>query len=163
MLLDRITSRNNCIWWLAWWNIFGNKMPTFSELFVRINEAEFWGKLSSKDNSTWSQCKLFSFPREEKLLNFSEGVNTERTHSLKYWDINNQYCLTCQLSASITHQSLRLNASIHLSMISIGISWHSSTMASLKDWISVILWPWYTFCSRCSQIPQFAGVKSPIY
>ena len=47
--------------------------------------------------------------------------------------INNQYCSICRPSIPITCGSLGLNASIHLSIISGGILFHSSTMASLKE------------------------------
>ena len=52
--------------------------------------------------------------------------------------INNQYRSTCRPSTSITRRSLGLTASIHLSMISCGILFHSSSMASFKESTSVI-------------------------
>ena len=76
------------------------------------------------------------------------------------WIINDQYCCICRHSTSITRGSLGLNASIHLSMISYGILFYSSTMASLKELKSVILRPKYKFCSRSSQIPKSTEFKS---
>ena len=55
-------------------------------------------------------------------------------------------------SMSITRRSLVLNSSIHLSMISRGILFHSSIMASFKESIWLILHPCYTFCSKILRV-----------
>ena len=59
-----------------------------------------------------------------------------------------------------TSQSLGLNASINLLTIWCRILFHSSTKASFKESRSVILRPWYAFCTRNPQIPKSTGFKS---
>ena len=66
-------------------------------------------------------------------------------------------------STSITRYSLGLNASVHLSVVSCGILFHSSTVVSFKESRSVIVQSRYTFRSRSSHIPKSTGFKSGMF
>ena len=77
--------------------------------------------------------------------------------------INNQYHPICRPSTSITRQSLRLKAAILLSVISSGIVFHSSAIASFKESKLVVLRLWYTFRSRSPQIPKSSGFKFGLF
>ena len=76
------------------------------------------------------------------------------------WIIINQYRSICWPSTSIKRQSLGFNISIHLSILSCGISFHYSSMTSFKELRSVIIRSRYTFCSRSPQILKSTGFKS---
>ena len=47
--------------------------------------------------------------------------------------------------------------------ISCRILFHSWTMAFIKESISVICWPWYTFCFRIPQIPKSTEFRSGLF
>ena len=72
-------------------------------------------------------------------------------------------CELCQSFISIMRQIIGSNASIHLSMISGGISIHSLTVDFFKELRLVILGRRHRFCSRSFHIPEFTRFKSGLF
>ena len=126
-------------------------MTIFLRVILRIFEyihqyIERWAK---KDPFTEIAKTLFQMIKI--ILDF-----TNTYWDISMWLINSQYRSICQPPTWITCWSLGLNASMHLSMISGGILFHSSIIAPFKESRWVI---------RRSQYTHFApGVpRSQIY